>query len=177
MPILQKQNFKASIHPKFKMSWWKLPRILLNAKITIIPYSGLLFYYRKTEKSSKSHTGIIWYRMKADTPDTPYCCVPSILVDDFTILSIQPNLLSRHSRHTVGFNAPASFSVSCVHSALANAMGVEVMCDPPQTHPLPQCVLIDISPQLDRMEKRLFGWPGKRHVDCGDLKNISANSF
>lgn len=44
MPILQKQNFKTSIHPKFKMSWWKLPRILLNAKITIIPYSGLLLY-------------------------------------------------------------------------------------------------------------------------------------
>lgn len=47
IPILQKQNFKRSIHPKFKMSRRKLPRILLNTKITIIPYSRFIVLLKK----------------------------------------------------------------------------------------------------------------------------------
>lgn len=143
------------------MSGWKLPRILLNTKITTIHYSGLLFYYRKAEKSSKNHTGTVWYRMNPHTPDTFSFCAPSTLVDDFTILPIQTNLLSCHLRHTAGFNSPVSFSGSCgPASVLVNGMRVEVMCNP-QTHPPnPVRAHRPFPLQLDRMEKGHLGGLG-----------------
>lgn len=45
MSILHKQNSKTSIHPKLKTRWWKVARILLNTKLTITLYSGLLLYF------------------------------------------------------------------------------------------------------------------------------------
>lgn len=63
------------------------------------------------------------------THQIPFLPVLPILVDDFTILPIQPNLLAHHSRHTGGVNRLASFSVGCGHRLSAsqwNESGSEV---------------------------------------------------
>ena len=155
------------------MSGWKLPRIPLNTKITIIPFSGLLFYSRKTEK--KNHAKTIEEQFDIKWKDAHYIFfIPVLptLVDDFTIPPIQPNLLSPQSRHTAGLNFPASSSVTCGHW---DGSGHDMW--PQNSHfPQPPSGRIHISASGWTEWKRSSGKLGKLHMDCGGFKNTSANS-
>lgn len=95
MPILQKQNFKISIHPKFKMSWWKLPRILLNTKVTIIPYFRFIIYSRKLKNQAKSiKRNNLRQKERKQADQTLFLPVLPVLINDSSILPVQPSPLS-----------------------------------------------------------------------------------
>lgn len=95
MPILQKQNFKISIHPKFKMSWWKLPRILSNTKVTIIPYFWFIVYSRKLKNQAKTiKRNNLRQKEWKQADQTLFLPVLPVLVNDSSILPVQPSPLS-----------------------------------------------------------------------------------
>lgn len=175
MFILQKQNFKTSIHPKFKMSWWKLPRILLNTKIMIIPSSGLLFYQRKSRKSSKNHQEkqfhIEWKQADFFFLSSLFWLIsPLSLFNQICFLVFAGTQLDLISQ---------LFSQWAVtgDQLLANEMRVEMMFDHKIQPPPPlQQGPIHIFPFSWIEEKRSSRRLGKLSVDGGGFKNTRANS-
>lgn len=173
-PYFKNRISKTSIHPKFKMSWWKLPRILLNTKIMIIPSSGLLFYQRKSGKSSKNHQEKQFHTEWKQAYFFFLCSLFWLMTSPLSLFNQICFLVFAATQLDLISQLLSQWAVTC-DRVPANEMRVEEhKIQPP---PLLQLGPKRIFPSSWIEEKRSSGKLGKLPVDCGGFKNTCANSL